>query len=153
VIRFTVLGTPSTQGNKSGFVNKHTGKVVMREGRSKEASERFHSWREAVRSEAQDYAETFGLTGPCDGRVAVHLQFMLQRPSSAPKTRRTWPIGARSGDIDKLARAVLDSLTGVLFADDAQVTELVVTKDYGTPGVIIEVYTADELNGQLEVVS
>lgn len=153
MIRFTVLGTPVTQGSKHGFFNKHTQRVQMVEGKG-DKPQRHKSWREAVRAEAQDLAETMQLAGPINGeRVAVHLAFLLQKPASAPKRKRTWPIGARSGDVDKLARSVLDSLTGVLFADDSQVSELVVTKDYGTPGVTVEMYTADELDGQLEVVS
>lgn len=152
MIRFTVLGTPATQGSKRAFVNKHTGRAVV-----VEQAKGHKSWREAVRSEAQRAAEAtedfpFHL-GPTTARVGVHLRFELQRPASAPKRKRTWPIGARSGDIDKLARSCLDSMTGVLFADDSQVTELVVTKDYGTPGVTIELYLADELDGSLEVVS
>jgi Holliday junction resolvase RusA-like endonuclease len=70
----------------------------------------------------------------------------LLKPRSAPKRRRTWPIGARSGDVDKLARSVLDSLTGVLFHDDAQVVHLVVSKDYGdAPGVRVFVADADAM--------
>lgn len=152
MIRFTVLGTPVTQGSKSGWFNPHTKRVQMTEGKG-DKPQRHASWREAVRAEAQDTVETLQLAEPYTGRVGVHLQFRLQRPKSAPKTKRMWPVGAKSGDVDKLARSVLDSLTGVLFADDSQVTELVVTKDYGTPGVTVEVYSADELDGQLEVVS
>ena len=33
-------------------------------------------------------------------------------------------------DIDKLARAALDAMTGVVWSDDAQVSDLRVRKDY-----------------------
>jgi len=34
-------------------------------------------------------------------------------------------------DVDKLARALLDALTGVAYGDDAQVVEMHVCKTYG----------------------
>jgi Holliday junction resolvase RusA-like endonuclease len=43
-------------------------------------------------------------------------------------------------DIDKLARAVLDAMTGPIIYDDAQVVRLLVTKCYDlNPGVVIDV--------------
>ena len=43
----------------------------------------------------------------------------------------------RRPDLDKLQRAVLDALTGVLFSDDGQVVQLAAVKQYGQPGVHI----------------
>ena len=74
------------------------------------------------------------LTGP----VEVLLHFELARPKSA---RRLLP--STKPDLDKLARAVLDALTGVVFKDDAQVVDLRVTKRYGTPGVHVIVVQPD----------
>ena len=34
---------------------------------------------------------------------------------------------------------VLDALTYVVFADDSQVVEIQASKDYGAPGVVIEI--------------
>ncbi|MGH9249435.1 MAG: RusA family crossover junction endodeoxyribonuclease, partial [Acidimicrobiales bacterium] len=89
---------------------------------------------------------------PMTGPVAVALRFTLRRPASAPKRRRTWPIGARSGDIDKLQRAILDALTDVgVWKDDAQVVHVDAGKDYqgadgylDRPGVTITVRLLDE---------
>ena len=75
------------------------------------------------------------------GPVAVSLTFFFTRPKghygtgrnahtlrdSAPGAIVTKP------DIDKLARCVLDALTGVAFHDDAQVTVLNLHKLYGEP--------------------
>jgi crossover junction endodeoxyribonuclease RusA len=133
-VTFFVAGLPSTQGNKSAFVTK-SGKAVMREGRSKQAKSNFDAWRHAVGDEARRYAGDELEAGP----VLVTLAFGLARPASAPKRRRTWPIAARSGDVDKLARACLDAVTGVLLADDSQVVGLAVTKAYGRPGVAVTV--------------
>lgn len=138
MIRFTVLGIPATQGSKTPFRNKHTGRIHLVEGKGAGA-ERFKSFREAVRSEAQDVAERYLPDGPIEGPVSMRLVFGLPKPASAPKRRRTWPIGKRSGDLDKLVRLVFDAVTGVLVVDDGQVVHLDAGKDYGTPGVTVEV--------------
>jgi len=54
--------------------------------------------------------------------------------AGAPRVPTTRP------DALKLARAVEDALTGVLYADDSAVVELAVAKVYGAPGVKISVW-------------
>ncbi len=76
-----------------------------------------------------------------DGPVTVALEFVLPRPKSAPKTRT--PAATKRPDVDKLARAILDAITGICVADDAQVTHLCAKKRLGeigeTPGVHIRI--------------
>lgn len=128
MISFRVAGEPKTQGSMSAFVVK--GRAVVVQGGSKARRESLGSWREAVAAEARRALDGAGLiTGP----VALTLMFGLPKPASTPKRRRAWPIGARSGDVDKLARAVMDALTGTVLRDDAQVVSLVVEKDYADP--------------------
>jgi crossover junction endodeoxyribonuclease RusA len=128
VVTFDVVGTPSTQGSMRAFIAG--GKPVVAQGGSAASRKALSSWREAVAAEARAaFAGAPLLACP----VQVRLNFRLLRPASAPKTTRTWPIKARSGDVDKLARAVLDAITGVLIADDSQVIGLVVSKDWGNP--------------------
>ena len=138
VIHFFVAGTPITQGSKTAFVTRDGKRAVMREGGSTAARGNHIAWRHAVATEARAVARREGLEQPLEGPVSLTLTFALHRPAAAPKKRRTWPIGARSGDLDKLCRAVLDALTGVLIADDSQAVRLVATKDYGlAPGVLV----------------
>jgi Holliday junction resolvase RusA-like endonuclease len=93
-------------------------------------------WRHAINDEARKHAGDTIIEGP----VVMSVHFKLLKPKSAPKKKRTWPIGKLSGDLDKLARAVGDALTGVLFVDDCQVVQWLVSKDYGdTPGAMITV--------------
>lgn len=145
VLGLRVVGVPVTQGSMTGFVvkTKAGGHRAIVQDQKKP---KLKPWREAVRSDAvarlgEDWqAET--------GPLCVILRFALPRPASAPVRRRTWPIGARSGDVDKLARAILDALTdAALWRDDSQVIDLRVRKDYPgldvaqmTPGVLINVY-------------
>ena len=73
-----------------------------------------------------------------EGPVGIVLDFGIPKPKSAPKTRRVWP--DKRPDLDKLSRSVLDALTYVIFADDSQVVHLRATKDYGAPGVAVEIH-------------
>lgn len=61
--------------------------------------------------------------------IALELSFFFRKPESVPKSR-THPVV--KPDIDKLVRATLDALTGVLFHDDAQVVEVVTRKLYAS---------------------
>jgi crossover junction endodeoxyribonuclease RusA len=63
-----------------------------------------------------------------EGPVAVFLVFVLPRPKKPTHPYPTRP------DIDKLARAVLDGLTGVAFGDDGQVCRLFAWKYWPTDG-------------------
>lgn len=123
MISFAVVGHPETQGSKRAFARGGRAWVV-------EAGGKAHAdWRAAV----ADAARQANPGELWDGPVSVALYFTLLKPASAPKTRRTWPIAARSGDVDKLARCVLDSVTHTILRDDSQVVSLWVEKDWGDP--------------------
>jgi Holliday junction resolvase RusA-like endonuclease len=42
-------------------------------------------------------------------------------------------------DIDNYAKAILDALNGVMWADDGQIVQLTASKSYGEPRVEIEI--------------
>lgn len=85
---------------------------------------------------------------PLDCPVEVEITFTFTKPASARKTVETYPDTRSSGDADKLARNVLDSLedAGVL-KDDARVIDLRSRKRYpgqhadtlDIPGAVIRV--------------
>ena len=126
-IMFQVHGLPATQGSSRAFVVK--GKPIITS-----TAKGLSAWRRLVADVAQDFAPE----QPWEGPVGIDLHFGLPKPKSAPKTRRVWP--DKRPDLDKLTRAVLDALTYVVFADDSQVVEIRATKDYGAPGVAVEVH-------------
>lgn len=82
---------------------------------------------------------------PSVAHARVELAFTVARPAGHYGTGRNagvvkpcapaYPTAKGSGDVDKLERAILDALTGVVWADDAQVVDTVVSKRYGSPGV------------------
>ena len=62
------------------------------------------------------------------GPLKVSLIFRKSKPKSAPKTREIYPI--KKPDIDNYAKLYLDCMNGLLFADDAQITELYLKKEF-----------------------
>jgi len=66
----------------------------------------------------------------------------MPRPVSTPKRAPT-PPAVKRPDIDKIARSVLDGITGIAICDDSQVVNLRATKRIAEiderPGVVIEI--------------
>jgi len=125
VVAFFAPGTPQPQGSKSAIVRG--GRAVVVEGRRGKARNAFTEWRATVRIAAA--AARGAEAEPFAGPVALRVHFSVPRPTSAPKTRRTW--AAKRPDLDKLVRAVLDAMTeAAVWGDDAQVVHVVATKDY-----------------------
>lgn len=72
-----------------------------------------------------------------DGPMAVDAWFHLPRPKHHYRANGDlkpaapwWPVSRAAGDVDKHARALLDALTGVVWADDSQVVQLHAEKTY-----------------------
>lgn len=98
-----------------------------------EASKYLPKWRKTVAEAArQAVGDDFQLI-PKPVEVVMQLDFVLPRPKSTPKNQ-LHPSAAKRPDLDKLARAILDSLTGVIYEDDCQVVDMQVTKVVGLPG-------------------
>jgi Holliday junction resolvase RusA-like endonuclease len=93
--------------------------------------------------------------------VIVQVVFFVKRPKnhwkkdgslSAEGKRCLFPTKRSAGDLDKLLRAVLDGLTGQVYADDSQVIGMWPEKRYQkTPtfptGALIRVYVWDPPDG------
>jgi crossover junction endodeoxyribonuclease RusA len=66
-----------------------------------------------------------------DRPIEMTLVFIMPKPKTVKRTHPTVP-----PDLDKLVRGVLDALTHICYADDAQVVSVNAHKIYGTsPGV------------------
>lgn len=149
MITFTVRGIPAPQGSKRAFRNKHTGRIHQ-----VESSARVAPWRSDVRDAALS-AMGYRVDGdpiadPLAGPVTIRLTFRMPRPKghfgsgrNAGAVRLTAPAHpAGKPDVDKLARAVLDAITGIVIADDALVVQLDARKEYASlfqPGCEIRV--------------
>jgi len=94
-IRFTVLGEP---------VAKARPRVGNGHAYTPEAT---RTWEQAVGWAALQARGAAGIAEPVAGPVAVTMEFRVSEGSRA--------------DIDNLAKAVLDALNGIIYADDSQV--------------------------------
>jgi Holliday junction resolvase RusA-like endonuclease len=124
-ITFTVPGDPVPQprprvSTAGGFARAYVPK-----------SHAVHPYRQAVALAAKSAGcEPHGLP------VDVVIDFVFGRPKSHYRKsglRNDAPTLPRC-DLDNLAKAVLDSLNGVAWMDDAQVRRLVIGKCFGTEG-------------------
>ncbi len=112
---------PEPQGSVKAFVIK--GRAVLTSDNPK-----LKQYRREVARCAQ--AALMGSPAPRYGQhqpVELEIVFSLLKPPSAPR-RRTHAVV--KPDVDKLLRATLDSLTGIIYHDDAQVVGVVTRKVY-----------------------
>jgi crossover junction endodeoxyribonuclease RusA len=129
VIAFVVRGIPVPQGTARAFVAG--GRAVIATD-SNRANSPIGAWRTAIATEAR---QAIGEAELLDGPVAIHVEFVFPRPKAhyraggeirldAPRYHRSRP------DADKLLRALLDAVTGVLIRDDSQVADAWAQKLY-----------------------
>jgi len=107
-----VPGEVQPKGSTKSFATK-TGKIVTTDDNPDTKP-----WQAVVASFVRQVA------GPIivypEGPVRLDLSFVMKRRVAEPK--RVTPPHTRKPDLDKLVRAILDSLTGLIYADDNQVT-------------------------------
>jgi hypothetical protein len=99
MIRLTVYGDPIPQGSMKAFVPKGWKRAVLTSDNPE-----LKTWRSEIVAEAR---KALADQPPLGGAVAVRVLFFVHRPESLPK-RIADPVKQRSGDIDKLERALLD---------------------------------------------
>ncbi len=122
-VSFEVLGRPQPQGSLKGFVVN--GKVRL-------TCDNEHTipYRQAVGYAALRARNSDAIFEGPHVAVSVQCDFYFRRPKGHKKA---WTHPPTKPDIDKLCRAILDALTGILFADDGQVVGLKAVKHYGLP--------------------
>ncbi len=136
MLSFNVLGTPAPKGSSRAILIK--GRAVNVPGGSNTNRTQLKSWDVSVRAAAAfklgKRDEPLFLGKP----LHVELQFRLQRPAGHWGTKGLKPSApiapATKPDIDKLVRATLDSMNGLVFDDDSRIVRLLVTKTYAAPG-------------------
>lgn len=137
-ISFTVFGKAMPKGSKTAIVRGK--RAVLLDARRGPARAAFASWKDAVSSQA--YAASLANVGELrDIFVApleVTLEFFLPKPKSLPK-KTTQHV--KKPDIDKLVRAALDPMSGILFQDDSQIVSLHASKQYGEPRMKVNIST------------
>lgn len=134
VADFFVPGKPRPGGSKKGFFNKKLARVLIVDD-----SEKVRPWMALVADLAMQAYD-----GPVLEKVplVLELTFVLARPTGHCGTGRNagilkksapaYPVGRP--DALKLARAVEDALTGVVYRDDAAIVEELLFKAYAAAG-------------------
>lgn len=128
-VHFRVAGTPITQGSMFAPV---AGRVIHVK------NDDLNAWRDLIRHRAKEAYKG----RPCDGPVRLLLTFSIKRPKTVKK--REFP--HKRYDLDKLVRASLDAMKGIIFTDDSRVVSIDARKVYGAPGV--EVYAWLQESGE-----
>lgn len=122
LLHWFVEGVPVPQGSKTAMVVK--GRAVMFE-----ANKKHKSWREHVKATIPT------LESPSTNPVRVELIFTFIKPKTVKRQHMSV-----KPDADKLARSILDCLSGRIIKDDSQVIILNIRKEYGErAGVLIRV--------------
>lgn len=124
-VEFFVPGIPAPKGSKKAFVRGKRAVLVN-------ANDKTKPWEASISAAAYEHWTMQG-NAMLDEPVHMVLLFTMPQPTSRKKAKEC----DRKPDIDKLARSVLDALSGIVFVDDSRVTKLNCSKIYGTPGVKI----------------
>lgn len=129
-----VYGIPQAQGSMRAFLIKGQNRPIVTYDNKKTKP-----WKQEISGTAKALMAKEKLERCEKGEIHISCRFFFEKPKSTP-ARVTAKV--TKPDVDKLARAVLDSLTGIVFRDDAQVTSLAASKAFcGTesPHVKIEI--------------
>jgi len=125
-IFFTVYGSPVAQPRtKARAITTKTGRTFAH---VYEPGGKARQWKSDIKHEAVLHKPPTPILGP----VMVRFEFFLIRPQG--RYRKKDPPGAISTiskpDVDNLFKAVADSLSGIIFKDDAQISMATITKLY-----------------------
>jgi len=124
-IEFFVAGVPRTKGSSYSFYNPKAKKTVFQHD-----NEHLKAWQSMVSFTARQKG-----CKPMLGPVSLTILYVLPRPKGHFNRRgvvksSVAQLPIRKPDIDKLERAILDSLTGIVYQDDSQVVKVSQEKIY-----------------------
>lgn len=144
IFTLEILGTPAPKGSMRAMNVR--GRAMLVPGGSSENQKALRAWAKAVSTQARTQLGDPGDPLYRGVAVEVHMVFRLARPKShygakgllpsAPPDH--WHIVKPDGD--KLARATLDALTGIVYDDDARIPVQHTDKQWchaGREGVVI----------------
>ena len=132
-VRFTVYGKPAQKGSKKAFAipGKNGGKPTAR--MLDDNDERKTHWHAAVADAA---ARAMAGRAPFKGPVRFIATFVFSRAAShftkktGKRSKKYLERHTQTPDLDKLMRLVGDAVTGICYADDRQIFDLTVTREW-----------------------
>lgn len=135
-ISFTVHGRAYPKGSMRAFNVKGKKFPVL----TSMTGKNLKTWEQTIRGELQlvmSQTPKSTLMAMFDAPIAVGIRFHMPRPKKPKKKQTKYP--TTQPDVDKLARAAVDALSGIVFKDDAQVVALQVRKVYAELGAKAEI--------------
>jgi len=148
-IEFEVIGRPLTQGSMTPIRSKATGKIFMKHKKG------LVEWRHLIAAVAHEKMKEHEFT-VTDGPIELYGIASFARPRSHYRSGKyshllkdTAPgLHIQAPDGDKLMRALMDALTGVVYNDDGQVFDQRLVKTWigrnGVPTLKVQVVIHDE---------
>lgn len=145
LLTFTVLGKCEPQGSATAFVpTTKNGQPIRREGGSivvniTSDNPALKKWRGEIEKAAR---RAWGARPPIEEEsLYVEVCFFLKRPEGHWRSGRNAHLLKDDApahpitipDVDKLLRAILDGMSGVVYKDDALVTKAPPEKRYAVP--------------------
>jgi Holliday junction resolvase RusA-like endonuclease len=134
MFQLTVYGKPEPAGSKRAFLPKGLKIPVV-----VDANKNSRPWKNTVTKLA---IEEMGADSPMRGPLFARFVFFMPRPKghygsgkNADKLKPQFEHARPTGKPDalKLARGCEDALSGVVYADDAQIVSEQIEKEYGSP--------------------
>lgn len=145
MIKFTVYGKCQAQGSTRAFIPKGWNRPVITS-----TNKNLKPWRQEVSICALRAMADHGGELICRPfAVRLCICFYIEKPISVSKSRN---LPSVKPDVGKLARSCEDSMTGIVYEDDAQITDLVIAKRYGVPEraeIEVEVVAATEFRPEI----
>lgn len=134
-IELMIPGDPMPKGS---FTRTKTGGFFWGRGTG---HERHKEWAHRVKSGAERSMRANGVETVCDAPFAADLTFYMPRPKSAAKRVHC----SVKPDLDKLIRAALDPIVGIVVSEDSRMVQVQARKVYADaenpPGVWLRLWS------------
>ena len=132
-IQFTVQTKPVPQARPRFFVRRQGNKNFVGAYDLKQCK----TFKEVIAWHARIKMKEIGIREAAKAPIAISLIFGMGRGGNQR-------FHIKRPDIDHLAKAVKDALKGIIYADDSQIVEAHLYKQYGGPEVRIEIKTLED---------
>lgn len=137
---FSAIGYPMPKGS----LTRMPGGQMIPAGTTV-SRQRVAAWREDIRAAA---IAAMGDRGPFKSAIRLRVDITLPFPQTLiRKYQMGWWPHTKKPDVDKLLRAIMDHLTGIVWVDDSQVISVMLTKSYAwdsKPGANVDVTAMGE---------
>ena len=127
-ISFTAFCTPEPQGSMKAFIPKGWNRAIITSD-----NKDLKSYRQEVSKAALEQRAKVGFNDVIFTKhspVSATFNFYFSKPDSVSRKRTQHVVRP---DLSKLIRATEDALTGIIYADDAQIVSIKAEKFYGLP--------------------